>query len=86
MDEHPQGSGGFGGPYTSGPRPSAAIIYARVFASRPVLNAQSGEARYSVDAFIERRVSWYRIAEVGHRAEPHRPVGRTASAAVGATD
>jgi hypothetical protein len=58
-----------------------------VVASLLVLNAQSGPAGYSVDAFIERGVSWwYRIAEVRHRAEPHEPVGRTASAAAITTD
>jgi len=52
----------------------------------PDLNAQSGAARYSVDAFIERRVSGYWIVDVGNRAEPHGPVGRTASASAIATD
>ncbi len=78
---------GFGGPYTSGASDiGTAIIYALVFASLLVLNAQSGPARYSVDAFIERRVSWwYRIAEVGHRAESLEPVRRMAltAAAIG---
>jgi nitrite reductase (NO-forming) len=61
---------GFGGPYTSGAADiGTAIVYALVFASLLVLNAQCGPARYSVDALIERRVPWwYRIAEVGHRA------------------
>lgn len=61
---------GFGGPYTSGAADiGTAIVYALVFASLVVLNAQCGPARYSVDAPIERRVPWwYRIAEVGHRA------------------
>jgi len=47
---------GFGGPYTSGAADiGTAIIYALVFASLLVLNAQCGPARYSVDAWIERR-------------------------------
>ena len=61
---------GFGGPYTSGAADvGTGIVYALVFASLLVLNAQCGPARFSVDALIERRVPWwYRIAEVGHRA------------------
>ncbi len=79
---------GFGGPYTSGASDiGTAIIYALVFGSLLVLNAQSGPARYSLDALIERRVSWwYRIAEVGHRAERHGTVRGTASVAAIATD
>ena len=65
---------GFGGPYTSGAADvGTGIVYALVFASLLVLNAQCGPARFSVDALIERRVPWwYRIAEVGHRA-PRSP-------------
>lgn len=65
---------GFGGPYMSGSADiGTAIIYALVFASLLVLNAQCGPARYSVDAWIERRWPWwYRVAEVGRpvAAEP----------------
>src|SRR6266705_2937102 len=50
---------GFGGPYTSGAADiGTAIVYALVFSSLLVLNAQCGPARYSVDALIERRVPW----------------------------
>ena len=83
------GRGGrVGGPYASGASDiGTAVIYALVFASLLVLNARSGPARFSVDALIERRVSWwYRIAEVGHRAERHATVGRSAPAAAIATD
>ncbi len=76
---------GFGGPYTSGASDvGTAIIYALVFASLLGSNARSEVARYSVDALIERRVSWwYRIAEVGHRAKPGGPVlGTTPAAAI----
>lgn len=66
---------GFGGPYTSGAADiGTAIIYALVFASLLALNAQCGPARYGVDAWIERRVPWwYKVAEVGHRAEARTP-------------
>jgi nitrite reductase (NO-forming) len=57
---------GFCGPYTAG---GTGIIYALVFAALLVLNAQCGPSRRSLDALIERRVSWwYRVAEVGR---PH---------------
>ncbi len=79
---------GFGGPYTSGASDiGTAIIYALVFASLLVLNAQSGPARYSVDALLERRISWWhRIAEVGHQAAPHEPGLRTPGTVVMPTD
>jgi uncharacterized membrane protein YphA (DoxX/SURF4 family) len=57
---------GFGGPYTSGAADiGTAIIYALVFAGLLGLSAYAGPARYSVDHWIEQRVSWWWwVAEV----------------------
>ena len=80
---------GFGGPYTRGASDiGTAVVYALVFASLLVLNAQTGPSRRSVDYLIERRVPWwYRIAEVGRPARPQpalalvgSPDGSTAEA------
>ena len=52
---------GFGGPY--GP-PSTytgtGIIYALVFFLLIVINNLKGPSRYSVDYYIEQRISWWR--------------------------
>ena len=61
---------GFGGPYISGSTDiGAAVIYVVVFLSLLAISAQEGTSRYSLDALIERRLSWWHwIAEVGgHR-------------------
>ncbi len=57
---------GFGGPYTAQSSDiGTAIIYALVFISLLAMSAQFGPSRYSVDALIERRVSWWHhVAEV----------------------
>ncbi len=57
---------GFGGPYTSGAADiGTAIIYALVFASLLALSAYAGPARYSVDYYLEKRISWWwKVAEV----------------------
>lgn len=57
---------GFGGPYTSGSSDiGTAIIYAVVFMGLLGLSAYAGPARYSVDYYLEQRVSWWwRVAEV----------------------
>jgi nitrite reductase (NO-forming) len=58
---------GFGGPYSgSSTDIGAAIIYTVVFLALLVMNARSGNSRYSVDRLIERRWPWWeRVAEVG---------------------
>lgn len=73
---------GFGGPYAAGSSDiGTAIIYALVFASLLAMSAQPGSARYSLDALIERKVTWWhRIAEVGHASEFHRPEPTVAGA------
>ena len=72
---------GFGGPYTRGSTDiGAAVIYAFVFLALLAISAQEGTSRYSLDALIERRVSWWHwIAEVGgHRRDPaHAAVAPT---------
>jgi nitrite reductase (NO-forming) len=57
---------GFGGPYTSGSSDiGTAIIYAVVFLSLLALSYYAGPARYSVDYYLEPRISWWwRVAEV----------------------
>jgi uncharacterized membrane protein YphA (DoxX/SURF4 family) len=59
---------GFGGPYTSGATDiGTAIIYAVVFMGLLALSAYAGPARYSVDYYLEKRISWWwKVAEVGH--------------------
>jgi nitrite reductase (NO-forming) len=62
---------GFGGPYTSGASDiGTAIIYAVVFAALLALSYYAGPAHYSVDYYLERKISWWwRIAEM------RRPAG-----------
>jgi nitrite reductase (NO-forming) len=57
---------GFGGPYTSGSSDvGTAIIYAVVFLGLLALSAYAGPARYSVDYYLEQRISWWwKVAEV----------------------
>ena len=57
---------GFGGPYGSGSADiGAAIIYAVVFMALLALSAYTGPARYSVDYYLEKRISWWwKVAEV----------------------
>jgi nitrite reductase (NO-forming) len=64
---------GFGGPYTSTSTDiGAAVMYAVVAASLLVLQLQCGTDRYSVDYYLEKKVSWWHwVAEFGahnHRA------------------
>lgn len=58
---------GFGGPY--GPSSTdigTGIIYALVFLCLMVINAGYGPSKYSIDAWIEKRVKWWRkLAEFG---------------------
>jgi nitrite reductase (NO-forming) len=57
---------GFGGPYTSGASDiGTAIIYAVVFAALLALSYYAGPARFSVDYYLEKKISWWwRVAEV----------------------
>jgi len=67
---------GFGGPYTSGSADiGTAIIYVLVFAGLLSFSYYEGTAKYSADAYLERRISWWhRIAEVeGRRNRPAAP-------------
>ena len=44
-----------------------AIIYALVFVCLLTLAAYTGTDRYSVDYYLEQKISWWhKIAEVGH--------------------
>jgi nitrite reductase (NO-forming) len=62
---------GFGGPYTSGASDiGTAIIYAVVFAGLLALSYYAGPARYSLDYYLERRISWWwKVAEM-RRPDP----------------
>ena len=62
---------GFGGPYTSGACDiGTAIIYAVVFLGLLCLSYYAGPSRYSVDYYIETRVSWWRkLAELRRPAQ-----------------
>ena len=57
---------GFGGPYNAGSTDiGAAVMYAVVALGLLALNYEAGPSRFSVDCWIEQRVSWWhRIAEV----------------------
>jgi nitrite reductase (NO-forming) len=59
---------GFGGPYSTGASDiGTAIIYALVFAALLMFSYYQGPAPFSVDAWLERRISrWHWVAEVGH--------------------
>jgi hypothetical protein len=65
---------GFGGPYTAGSTDvGASIIYVVVFLGLLALNAYTGTSQYSVDRWLERRISWWwRLAEV-RRPVPSEP-------------
>ena len=66
---------GFGGPYTSGAADiGTAIIYAVVFAGLLALSAYAGPARYSVDYYLEQKISWWwKVAEVRRPATARKP-------------
>ena len=57
---------GFGGPYTSGSSDiGTGIIYAVFFLGLLALMAYAGTARYSVDYYLEQKISWWwKVAEV----------------------
>jgi nitrite reductase (NO-forming) len=65
---------GFGAPYQSGSTDvGAALIYGFVFAALFLMD-RSGPNLFSLDAYLETRVSWWhRVAEVGrHQLQPAR--------------
>lgn len=66
---------GFGGPYSSSSTDiGAAVMYAVVFMGLLALNYEAGPSRFSVDYFIEQRVSWWhRVAEIGKKRREPRP-------------
>jgi uncharacterized membrane protein YphA (DoxX/SURF4 family) len=72
---------GFGGPYTSGASDiGTAVIYAVFFAGLLALMAYAGTARYSVDYYLEQKISWwYKVAELGR---PVQNVPAPAAAAI----
>ena len=56
-----------------------AIIYSFVFAALLVVAALEGTNPYSLDSYLERRISWWwRIAEFRSATPPSRPVRRDA--------
>ena len=59
---------GMGGPYGAGSTDiGTSIIYALVFVCLLTLAAYTGTDRYSVDYYLEQKISWWhKIAEVGH--------------------
>lgn len=63
---------GFGGPYMRGASDvGAGLIYALLFLSLLAAHAQLGTNRLTVDAWLERRVSWWsRLAETRGVAGP----------------
>jgi uncharacterized membrane protein YphA (DoxX/SURF4 family) len=56
----------FGGPYTSGAADiGTGIIYTVVFLALLALSYYAGPARFSVDYYLEKRISWWwKLAEV----------------------
>jgi uncharacterized membrane protein YphA (DoxX/SURF4 family) len=69
---------GFGGPYMTGSSDiGTAIIYAVVSMGLLALCYYAGPSRYSVDYYIEQRISWWRkVAEIG-RPAPIAPTPST---------
>ena len=72
---------GFGGPYTSGASDiGTAVIYAVVFGGLLLLSYYAGPARYSVDYYLEKKITWWwRVAEL-RRPAPAQSVGQRAPA------
>jgi len=72
---------GFGGPYTSGSADiGTAVIYAVVFMGLLALSYYAGPARYSVDYYLEKKISWWwKLAEV-RRPVQEQPVPAAPSA------
>jgi nitrite reductase (NO-forming) len=68
---------GFGGPYTAGTTDvGTGIIYSLAAIFLLVINATAGTSRYSLDAWLERRIAWWAaIAEVGSRPRGRQTPG-----------
>jgi hypothetical protein len=68
---------GFGAPYQSGTTDvGAAIIYTFVFACLFLMD-RSGPNTYSLDAYLETRVSWWhRVAETSLHRKSHARTGQ----------
>jgi uncharacterized membrane protein YphA (DoxX/SURF4 family) len=66
---------GFGGPYTSGATDiGTSIIYVVVFIALMTLSFYAGPARYSVDYYLEQKISWWwRIAEMRRPVQAPQP-------------
>ena len=75
---------GFGGPYMVGSSDiGTAIIYAVVSMGLLALCYYAGTSRYSVDYYIEKRISWWwKVAEVGRPA----PIAPTPSTVIAVPD
>ena len=63
---------GFGGPYTAGAADvGTGLIYALVFTCLIALSYYAGVARFSLDYYLEHRITWWwRVAEM------RRPMGK----------
>jgi len=63
---------GFGGPYTASSTDiGAAVMYAVVAMLLLVLSLQCGPSSYSLDHYIEKKISWWHwVAEVGAHNHP----------------
>jgi uncharacterized membrane protein YphA (DoxX/SURF4 family) len=73
---------GFGGPYASGASDiGTAIIYALVFACLLTLAVYTGPDTFSVDHYLEKKISWWwRVAEFGRPVHGQRaPVAAIAA-------
>ena len=65
---------GFGGPYTAGSSDiGTGIIYAVVFTGLLALSYYAGVARYSLDYYLERRISWWWWISEMRRPAPVEP-------------
>ena len=71
---------GFGGPYTAGATDvGTGIVYSVAAVFLLAINATAGTSRYSLDAWLERRIPWWNaVAEV--RARPARPASSVPAA------
>jgi uncharacterized membrane protein YphA (DoxX/SURF4 family) len=72
---------GFGGPYMSGSSDiGTAVIYAVVFLALIALAYYAGASRYSVDFYLEQRISWWwKVAEMRRPSgiDPSSPTDST---------
>ncbi|MDE2217304.1 MAG: DoxX family membrane protein [Planctomycetota bacterium] len=58
---------GFGGPYSSSSTDiGTGIVYAIVFLMLMIINAIEGASKYTLDYYLEKRISWWKnLAEFG---------------------